>query len=131
VDGVDAIGDILQGHILAGEDMGDVEQAIVPTNGAVATDPAKLEVSWVLEVGKPRGEDPGGGVIVVGRDIQAQGFVGAFNVIDGTEAVEGALLSAERGGGRTSGFGLEGAMEAFMTAVLLGTSGLDQLSPNA
>lgn len=51
VDGIDAIGDILEGDVLAGEDVRDVEETIVPANGAIPADAAELEVSRVLENG--------------------------------------------------------------------------------
>lgn len=55
----------------------------------------------------------------------------ALGVIDGAEAIEGTLLSAERAGGRASGFRLEGAVEAFMAAILLRMSGLDEFGADA
>lgn len=131
MDGIDAIGDVLEGDVLAGEDVGDIEEAVVPADGAIAADAAEFEVGRIVEAHKALWEDFGRRAIVVGGHIQTQGLMRAFGVIDGTEAIESPLLSAERAGGWTSGFGLEGAVEAFMAAVLLRVSGLDRLGANA
>ena len=68
---------------------------------------------------------------MVGGDIHGQGLMRAFSVIDGTEAIESALLSAQGASWRMSGFGLEGAVEAFMAAILLGMGGLDEFGADA
>ena len=55
----------------------------------------------------------------------------AFVVEDLAEAVEAALLGAQAAGGGPGGLGLEGAVHAFVTAVLLGLAGLDELGEDA
>lgn len=131
VNGIDAIGDILQGHVFAREDVGDVEEPVVPADRAISADPTQFEVGRVVELGQALREGLGGSAIVVSRDIHAQRLVRALGVIDEAEAVEDALLSTERAGGRASGLGFEGAMETFMAAVLLRASGLDEFGADA
>lgn len=69
VDGIDAIGDVLEGDVLAGEDVGDVEEAVIPADGAIATDSAELEVGGIMEDRQCPWEDPSRGSVEVGGDI--------------------------------------------------------------
>ena len=71
MNGIDSVSDVFERDVLTCEDMRDVEEAVVPADGAIATDAAEFKVSRVLEDRQVVWEDRGGGAIEVGRDVHA------------------------------------------------------------
>jgi hypothetical protein len=64
------------------------------------------------------------------RTFHIQSFVRALVVEDLNEFVKAGLLLQEVGGRRLGGFFLQGEMHALVTAILLGSTGLDPFDAN-
>jgi len=104
---------------------------MVPTNGAVSTDVSDLEAIGVDERRDLVGHWPRRWGIAGSGSLLVQGFVGTLVVELVAEGVEPALLGTQAASRRPCGLGLEGAMHAFMSSVLLRLAGLDKLWEHA
>jgi hypothetical protein len=100
---------------------------MVPPDAPIGADVAYLEAVRVLERWPFVGHLPGGGFIAGGRWAHVKRLVRPLEIELLTEALKLELLSMPSAGGRASGCRLQGAMPAFMAAVLLGFAGLDAL----
>jgi hypothetical protein len=85
-------------------------------------------VGRVLGLGELVGEGPSRGFVDGGGWLLAVGFMRPDLVEVDTEGIEPALLSGVVSSRRDSGIGLEVPVHAFVTAVLLGGSRLDEVS---
>jgi hypothetical protein len=65
IDFPEAVVDLFEADVLLSEEMADVDPAGVPTDAAVATDAADLEVSGVLEGRQLYGERPGDATLFI------------------------------------------------------------------
>ena len=131
VHGPDAVIDFFQAHVRPRADGGDIDPVVVPANAAVGTDVPDLEAIGVLQQGESLGHRAWRGRIGGRGRLQIQGFVRPFGVELLAEAIEAPLLSGEAPRRRARGLGLQGAMHAFMAAILLRLARFDQLGQNA
>src|SRR5262249_29093270 len=76
-------------------------------------------------------QGPGRGRVARCRGVLAQSLMGAFVVVLPAKGIEAPLLAGEVAAGRACGFGLESSVHPFMTTVLLGVRGLDELGVDA
>ena len=72
-----------------------------------------------------------GGLVDLRRAFHGNGFVGPFGVELVQKVIEAGLLLKTVLAWRPRGFGLESSVHAFVTAILLGFSGLDALDGDA
>jgi len=93
VDGPDAFGDLLESDGVAFQETADEDLPALPSERAVAGDPAELKVSGVFKGIGAVGERTVRGSIDGGGRFHLQGLVRTLLVIDSTESVERALLS--------------------------------------
>jgi len=131
VHGPESVADLLEGDDSVLEEAAHEDLAGLPPDGVVAGDQAELEVPGVLELGRVVSVRTRRRVVDRSRSLEVQRLVGSIFVVDPSELVEAELLSLEvRRGWRGRGF-VEGAMEAFVAAVLLGARGFDELRLDA
>jgi hypothetical protein len=104
---------------------------VVEPEGAGAADAPHLEVAGVLRRGDAFGIGAGrrrparrGGLIV-------EGFMRPELVVGPPEGIEDALLGVQSRGGRSGCARLEGLVQAFVSAILLGAAGRDALVGDA
>ena len=117
---------------LAGQRRADVEVPAVPFDVPSAAHFAGLPLVGVgLFFGEPVGVERGRGRVVQCRCLLVERFVRAFVVELLTESIESVLLGALVALGRCGGFGLEGSMHAFVSAVLLGFAGRNAIGSHA
>ena len=112
---------------LPAEDDGDVDPVVGPTDATVGGDLPDLEDRGVIEGGELMRDTPRRRHVELVRHALCEGFVGPLGVELGSEGVEATLLSEAVLLGWQRGVTLEGAMHAFVTTVLLGLAGFDEL----
>ena len=126
VDGPEAVVDLFEADLGANQTLAQEETLLAPGDGAIRADPADLEVAGVLQLRKTFGIRPSRAAVVLGGHGELQRFVGTLEVVFVTEVIERTLLSVEVLARRPRGRCLQGAVEALMSAVLLGVTRLDE-----
>jgi hypothetical protein len=130
-DGPDTKVDFFEADVFFSQDVGDVEPVGVPADAAVSGDAADFEVGRIVDGRDGVGEGSRGGLVAGGRGVLVESLMRAEGIVFVEEVVKASLLSWEVFGGREGRFGFEGAVEAFVAAVLLGLGGLDGLRRDA
>src|SRR5262249_46453150 len=125
----DALADLRDADVLAGEDVTEVDLA------AVEADPAAVRhreggvgkrVAHLFEAAiTPRRSR-----VALGRELHVERLVRALVVVARAERIEASLLLQDVWRGWLGGFGLERAVHPLVPAVLLGMAGLNSLDPN-
>jgi hypothetical protein len=130
VNGPEVFAHLLETEGFEAEKVGNEDLPVLPADGLVLGDFAKLEMRGVGNVLHTTGERPIRGSIDGARGLECEGFMGPLLVEDAPKGVEAPLLGAEVLAGGAGGVGLEGAVHALVSAVLVGTGRLDQLGPD-
>jgi len=118
---------LFQSDVVASEQGSDEDAVRVPADASVARDETGLEMARVGDGLELFGEGPRGRFVEIGRHGTVEGLVGADVVVLGAEGIESPLLAAEVRAGWPGGLSLEDEVHVLVLAVLLGTSGLDEL----
>src|SRR6266851_5952100 len=127
----DAVRDLFQADIFPDADGGDVHPPAVPPNAAVGADVADFEAIRVLERWQPVRHRPVRRGVAGRRRLLIERLVRALVVELLPKSIEAALLRGEAARRRARGLGLQGAVHAFMPAVLLWAAGLDEFRQDA
>lgn len=120
VDGPDSVVGFIQADVMLLERIGNEEELVFEPEGAGVGDTLHDEVGGVLERWEPFGIRARGGRVARARSSAAEILMRAFVVVERAEAMERPLLGREVGARRPTGAGLERAVHAFVSAVLLG-----------
>jgi hypothetical protein len=104
---------------------------MVPPDAPIGADVAHLEAVRGLKRWKFMRHLPGGGCIAGGGGTPVERLVRPLMVELCTAVIELPLLCAQGGAGRAGGFGVQGAMHAFMAAVLWRFARFDALRQDA
>jgi len=127
VSGPEAFAHLLETKGFEAEKVGDEDLPVLPPDGLVLGDPANLEMRGVGNLLHTTGERPIRRSIDGARGLEIEGFMGPLLVEDAPKGVEAPLLGAKVLAGGTGGVGLEGAVHALVSAVLVRAGGFDQL----
>ena len=131
VDVPEVVVDLFEADELSGEYVADVDPAGVPSDASVPADPSDLEVSGVLDGGQVFRERSWRGRVYGSGGELSQRFVRSLLIVLEPERVEPSLLSGEVAGRWSCGLRLEGSVHSFVSSVLLGVRGLDELGVDA
>jgi hypothetical protein len=131
VDIPDAIVDLLEADIFANAGVRDVDPLVVPPDAPVSTHIAHLEAVGVLERWQLVGHLPWGGFIAGGGGVHVECLVRTLMIERFTEVVELSLLGAKMCPRRSGGVGVQRAIHALMTAMLLRFARFNELRQDA
>src|SRR5882724_10778365 len=127
----DAVRNLFEAHVFPDANGGDIHPPAVPPNAAVGADVADFEAIGVLERRQAVGHRAPRRSVAGGRRLLIERLVRALVVELLPEGIEAALLRGEVAGRWARRLGLQGAVHAFMPAVLLRVAGLDELRQDA
>src|SRR6266436_1831344 len=127
----DPVRNLFEAHVFADADGRDVHPPTVPPHAAVGADGADFEAIRVLERRQPVGHRSVRRGVAGGRRLLIERLMRALVVELLPKSIEAALLRRETAGRWARGLGLQGAVHAFMPAVLLRAAGLDELWQDA
>src|SRR5438876_5455700 len=127
VDVPDPVIDLLQAHVFAHADGGDVHPSAVPPNASVGAHVADFEAVRVLEGRQPIRHRPRRRAITRRRRLLIEGLVRPLVVELRAKDIEAPLLSGEAARGWPGRLRLQRAMHPFMPAILIRATGLDEL----
>jgi hypothetical protein len=123
----DGVADLGEPNRFTSQHLADIDLLVAPADGAVVADPADQVGVGIVQLGQASGEGTWRGSVERRGSHLAEGFVGTLVVVDLAEGVEALLLSTRGVGRWPASLCLEGPVEAFMAAVLLGLAGVDAL----
>jgi len=123
----DAIIDLLKADICPGTGGGDVAPSMVPPDAPVGADIAHLEAVGVLERWQFGGHCPRGGLGACGGGAHVERLMRPCMVELVTAVVALPLVRAKVGTGWSGGFGFERPMHPLVAAVLVRSTGCDEL----
>jgi hypothetical protein len=127
IEGPEAVVDFFEADVFLEQAVADVDPALLPSDAAVFADLSDFEVSGVLGWRETWRQGSRGGLVEIGGRPVLERFVRPLVVELGSERIEAALLGGSVASGGSCGLSLQRPMHAFVTAVLLGMGGLDQL----
>lgn len=119
VDRPDAVVDLLEPDVMLLEGVGDKEQAVFEAKGTRVGDALDEEVSWIFKRRELLWERPGRGAVDRSRGTAGEILMRPLLVEEGSERVEGSLLSGEGATWWADGFGLEGLVHPLVRPILL------------
>ena len=127
----EAFPDLLEAVGFEAEKVRNEDFPVLSADGLGLGDLPKLEMRGVGNVPHATGERPNGGSIDGAGGFELESFMGPLFVEDAPEGVGAPLLGAKVLGGRAGGFGLEGAMHAFVPPILMGAVGLNEFGTDS
>jgi hypothetical protein len=130
VDRPEGVGNGLEGDELASEQSTDVDDGLLPADVPDLTDTVLFEVSRIGEGLGFGGERSRRRHVEGGRGFLVEALGWPDGVVEGAKVIEAALLSAEVLGRRPGGVFAQGSVHAFMAAILVGLTGLDEFGAN-
>jgi hypothetical protein len=104
---------------------------MVPPDAAIGADVAHLDAVTGLQRWQFSRHLPGGGFIAGGGCTHVERLVRPRMVERVTDVIALPLLCAQGSAGRAGGVGVQGALQAFMAAVLVRCAGFDALRQEA
>src|SRR5213083_1088177 len=114
----EAVIDLLQAHVFADADRGDVDPPAVPPNATVGADVADFEAIGILERWQPVGHRSRRGRVAGRRRLLVERLVRPLLIELLAKDIEAPLLRGEAAGRRPRRLGLQRAMHAFVSPIL-------------